>query len=1069
MLILAGRMAVPEEGQLVSVRDRHWIVKGVQPSSLPPDVMSRSDTPQHLVELSSVEDDGLGEELTVIWQIEPAVRILETANLPVPIADRFDEPGRLSTFLDAVRWGAIASADSESLQSPFRSGITIEEYQLDPVVRALSMARVNLLIADDVGLGKTIEAGLIAQELILRHRVRTVLILCPPSLCIKWQAEMRDKFGLEFRIVDSEAIRRLRRDRGVKANIFAHFPRLIISFDWLKMERPMRILREYLPADRNAYPRKIDLLIVDEAHQCAPAGSGKYATDSQRTTLLREVGPYAEHRLFLSATPHNGYENSYSALLELLDPQRFARGVRPDPSALQHAVIRRMKDDIRDELGPDENGNARFPKRVIEKIEVEYPAQEAEVHQCLAEYAESRRKETNVKRKFGAADLITLLLKKRLFSSPAAFAITLDAHLKTLAEAAQGDAGEIDLREAYAQVDFDFEDDEDLEEATLEAFRKAAKASSRTTPSQVVLLEKMRTWAQSSKNRPDEKARALITKLKAWCHGEALDGKPAWTDERVIIFTEYRDTQVWLQRLLVAEGLGGERLALLHGSMDPNDREHIKAAFQYDPSLDPVRILLATDTASEGIDLQLHCNRMIHVEIPFNPNRLEQRNGRIDRHGQPKSEVFIYHFVGKDYASGGRSLDADLDFLYRAALKLEHIRRDLGRAGSVLAREVENAMLGRDADLEKATILRSGNATVLRAERALRDRVREIREKLNASIEELGLSPEAIHRVVEVGLELGRQSPLKPIELKPRKRGAPAPKVFEVPELTRSWAAATTNLYHPLTGARLPISFDNKVADGREDVVLGHLGSRLVTQAMRLLRAEIWTPVSEAYLTRFTGRLVHDADLAEPIVVIDSRFVVMGIDGYRLHEQIFPAGGRLGGRSGFARLGVGDIKAALQARGDTPLPRHHRDEIEQAWNRLSMPVFEAVQARAEELRGGVKRRLEQRRGSEVEGIRTVLGQLASSIRKELDAAKDGKAEQLTFFDLDDRERNQLRRDIAALEHRLNEIPEELEREIARLQRRYSDARDVVFPAAATVLVPRRFAHGSLGILATARA
>ena len=464
----------PEEGQLVTVRDRHWIVKGVTPSSLPIDVMSRNHSLPHLVALSSVEDDGLGDELSVIWEIEPGARILETANLPKPISGKFDDPGRLKTFLNAVRWGAVTSADSHILQAPFRSGITIEDYQLDPVVRALEMARVNLMIADDVGLGKTIEAGLIVQELLLRHRARSVMVLCPPSLCLKWQAEMRDKFGLEFRIVDAEAVRLLRRERGVRANIFAHFPRLIVSFDWLKMERPMRLLRDYLPADKNAYPRKIDLVIVDEVHQCAPAGNGKYATDSQRTELLRYLGPHAEHRLFLSATPHNGYESSFSALLELLDPQRFARGVKPDPLALQSAVVRRMKDEIR-ELGPKPNGTPRFPKRVIEKIEVAYPDNERQVHADLAAYAKSRGRQSSMRRNVVAADLITLLLKKRLFSSPAAFARTLDAHIETLALSGRGSSDSNSLRDMYDQVHSDFEDDDQFEEAAFDALRMASE------------------------------------------------------------------------------------------------------------------------------------------------------------------------------------------------------------------------------------------------------------------------------------------------------------------------------------------------------------------------------------------------------------------------------------------------------------------------------------------------------------------------------------------------------------------------------------------------------------------
>ena len=146
-----------------------------------------------------------------------------------------------------MRWGAIASADKTVLQAPFRSGVSIADYQLDPVVRALSMPRTNLLIADDVGLGKTIEAGLVMQELTLRHRARTMLIVCPAGLTLQWRDEMRDKFGLDFRIVDTALLKELRRSRGLYANPWTHYPRLIVSVDWLKRDRPMRLLREILP------------------------------------------------------------------------------------------------------------------------------------------------------------------------------------------------------------------------------------------------------------------------------------------------------------------------------------------------------------------------------------------------------------------------------------------------------------------------------------------------------------------------------------------------------------------------------------------------------------------------------------------------------------------------------------------------------------------------------------------------------------------------------------------------------------------------------------------------------
>ncbi len=158
----------------------------------------------------------------MIWEIEPGAHVIERAGLPAITGQ--DDSDTLEAFLDAVRWGAATNADRGFLQAPFRSGVSIQDFQLDPLVRAIDMARVNLLIADDVGLGKTIEAGLVIQEMLLRHRARSVLIVCPASLQEKWRLEMLEKFGLDFRIVDSEYIRELRRERGIHANPWVSFP-----------------------------------------------------------------------------------------------------------------------------------------------------------------------------------------------------------------------------------------------------------------------------------------------------------------------------------------------------------------------------------------------------------------------------------------------------------------------------------------------------------------------------------------------------------------------------------------------------------------------------------------------------------------------------------------------------------------------------------------------------------------------------------------------------------------------------------------------------------------------------
>ena len=184
MTASGGNGAAPAPGQLVTVRNRMWVASDVvQGSVAAGDAATLTGRAPHVVSLVSIEDDARDERLRVVWELERGAVAHDEHALPSP-DDGFDDPAQLDAFLDAVRWGAIASADKTVLQAPFRSGIQIEDYQLDPVVRALSMPRTNLLIADDVGLGKTIEAGLVMQELMLRYRARTMLIVCPAGLTL---------------------------------------------------------------------------------------------------------------------------------------------------------------------------------------------------------------------------------------------------------------------------------------------------------------------------------------------------------------------------------------------------------------------------------------------------------------------------------------------------------------------------------------------------------------------------------------------------------------------------------------------------------------------------------------------------------------------------------------------------------------------------------------------------------------------------------------------------------------------------------------------------------------------
>ncbi|GAC1365898.1 MAG: DISARM system SNF2-like helicase DrmD [Ktedonobacteraceae bacterium] len=1061
-------LQIPEPGQLVDVRHRRYVVVEVTASTLPPPILSAGTLDlQHLVTLSSVEDDAFGEDLQVIWEVEPGAMAIEKTPLPAPLG--FDAPQRLDTFLNAVRWGAASSADVKAIQAPFRSGIDLEDYQLDPVARAIQMPRVNLLIADDVGLGKTIEAGLVGQELLIRHRARRILIVCPAALQVQWHDQMRDKFGLEFRVVDSKLLSELRRERGIHVNPWTHFPRLITSIDFLKRERPLRLLREVLPAEgESLYPRKFDLLILDEAHNVAPSGRGKYATDSLRTLAMRRLVPHFEHKLFLSATPHNGYRESFSALLELLDNQRFARGVEPDREQLQAVMVRRLKS----ELPPRWDGTPRFPERVITPLPVAYTEQERAIHQLLQEYCQSRITEASDAVERYATEFVAKLLKKRLFSSPEAFSVTLTQHERSLGEARRHTSvtkrpGEGILRSRVEQLDEEHDDDASLEEATNTALEVAAPLFREPNARELALLKKMHDWAEQARDRADSKAAELI----AWLHRTLKPGR-RWSRERVIIFTEYRATQNWLYGLLAREGFaelgpdGEKRLLMLYGGMDANEREKIKAAFQADPAAASVRILLATDAASEGIDLQNHCSRLIHYEIPWNPNRLEQRNGRIDRHGQRASQVDIYHFVSDTYQAAteqGRAaskLDADLEFLWQAVDKIEKIREDLGSVGPVIADQVEEAMLGRRRVLDTHKAEESAPSRRMQAfERRQRERLQErialLYEQLQEGKRELKLTPANIQAVVETALELAQQPALRPRTLHDPHGSAPPIQVFDVPDLSGSWAQCTAGLLHPHTQERRPVVFDHEQVKGRDDVVLAHLNHRLVTMSLRLLRAEVWSSGEHRHLYRVTARTVPTLELDTPAVIAHARLLLLGGDNQRLHEELIAAGGYL--RSGrFVRMNEGQLKAALAAAQDTPVSPAMQHSLSAQWERHRDALQSALEGRMRDRSTSLQRTLAERAAKEQQDIRAILSELQQSILQELGHTESPAQLTLAGFSAD--ERLQFERNMSALQERARQIDTEIAEETARIQQRFANPQPRLFPVTVTYLVPASLAH-----------
>lgn len=1038
---------VPEPGELVEVRRRQWLVSDVDPYTPSGDAYRRQD----LVTLESIEEDAGGEQISVIWQIEPGARILEKAGLPE--VNGYDNNEQLQSFLNAVRWGIATNVDRNNLLSPFRSGITIEDYQLDPLVRAINMARVNLLIADDTGLGKTVETGLVIQELLIRHRARTVLIIAPASDLTNWQREMHEKFGLKFQIIDSEFIKEFRRERGIQANPWTAFPYLIASMDWIKQGEGFRLLKDALPSEIT-YPRKFDILVVDEAHNVAPSGRGAYAKASLRTRAIQRLAPHFTHHLFLSATPHNGYKESFTSLLELLDNQRFARTVEPSESQLQQVMVRRLKRNI-----TDKDGNPVFPKRELLPLEIDYTPEERHVHALLKEFMDERFSAVDKKNASFGTGFVMMLLKKRLFSSPAAFARTLEKYRVSLVEGRKRRFEKRDERSLYDAIlraEEDAADEREVEEAEDEVMEKNAGLAVPLSSREENILDELCVWTKRNAQSEDSKAKAILK----WLDEHLKQPNGEFNDERVILFTEFMDTHTWLKTILANHGYGGEVLMELHGSLAREDRDAVINAFQTRPGkASPVRILLATDAASEGINLHNFCKYMIHVEIPWNPNVMEQRNGRIDRHGQRSKSVYIWHPVGKGFdATASRDLApgdivGDGEYLLRAARKVDAIREDLGSVGGILSAQIQDAMLGKskrlDADVQ--SVRRDRAKKMLSLEKELTARIAKLHENLQQSKADAHLSPENVRKAVETALALAGKPPLEEVRVKD-VGGSGEITAWKVPNFTDSWNEVSVGLAHPHTGDIRPVTFDPDCIKDRDDVVLAHLNHALVRMSLRLLREEIWKTGSSSRLHRVAVRSAPG--LKEPMTYVFSRLLIVGGDHLRLHEELTFSGGDLKADS-YRREPV--LKTLLQFL-ETSHPMNEVPEgvfavLKSRFSKYEESITKAYEARSRERLENLLSTLEHRKDSEIKDVNALLDELEKSIKKELDVENDHDAFVQLTFDFGEEDVQELKRDFAALRARLDQIPEERQKEASVIERHYSNPRSLTFPAAVLFLVP----------------
>lgn len=568
-------------GIKVSVRGLEWDVTEIEPLGM-----------QSRVKLACISGDLAGLEWEVLHPAEP-VEVLRTDPDPAEVCT-LDEWRRYHTarLLEQIPGPGV---------SPGR--LTVEPYQLVPLMRALEMLRPRLLLADGVGLGKTVQAGLIAAELLVRRRAHRILIVTPPGpLQRQWQQEMRLRFGLRFTaIADAAGLRDARRGLEIGGNPFAATGLCLTSMDFAKSDRVLAELERV----------NWDLVIIDEAHHCV-------GDENQRRRLAEVLAARSDGLLLLTATPHDGVDANFASLLALLDPSLVDGAGRLIGTAYRRHVVRRLKSHIR-----AADGSPLFRERVVTPVRVDVGDSVAvqAFHRALSELVAPRIAQA------GMADALAFVsLLKRSMSTIAACLATLRvvASRYGAAKSRERRAALRAYRRRIVRYGVLAPVDED-DFAELEAEEVASGLDG--------ALDQLRALIRLGEAAlgEDPKLAALLLEVRLI----RLRSPGA----NILVYTEYADSQRVAADTLRSAGFGVLTIAGIDSEAD-RGRAARRCAEE-----DGI-VLISTDSLAEGLNLHQRCHHLIHLDLPYNPNRLEQRNGRIDRYGQRHDPEIRYLFLG---------------------------------------------------------------------------------------------------------------------------------------------------------------------------------------------------------------------------------------------------------------------------------------------------------------------------------------------------------------------------------------------------------------------------------------
>jgi superfamily II DNA or RNA helicase len=696
-------------GSIVNARGRDWIVL----PSATKDVLN-------LKPVTGADGAAVGLFLPLEGEsVKPA-----TFGRPDPAAVGDPTAGRL--LLDATR--LLLRSSTAPFRCAGRLSFRPRPYQFLPLVLALKLDPVRLLIADDVGVGKTIEAGMIAREMLDRGLARRMLVVCPAHLCDQWAQELSEKFGLHPAVVQPSNLGRLERELPrADITIYQHFPCLVGSIDFLKSDRHKAMLLHSPP----------DLLIVDEAHLATrPRGTDPKAKgQQQRYDLVKALTADANrHAILVTATPHSGIEENFRSLLGLLSPE-FDVGALRDPTRqrlLPH-VVQRRRADIEKWM----NSDTPFPERQpAEERPYSLSPQYKDLYDSVIKYlrgAFAEPSELRVAQQRVRHWAAIAILRSILSSPESALATLTRDHKDSVKQDESADAAEPDdiyrpqvLDELFAENVSDQPPSAPLDDA-----RAQFKESERRALSD--FARKARAIIEAEADNKLHEAVAAVRDL-------LRDGY------RPIVFCHFIPTANYVARELKRR-LSDEFAELEIAAVTGDDPDEVRRKRIEELEAHKRHVLVATDCLSEGINLQEKFDAVIHYDLPWNPNRLEQREGRVDRFGQPKPKVRRVTIWGRD-----SEIDqAVLDVLVR---KAERIRRDLGiavpvptDAAQVIEAVVENVLFRRPTGKQLALGLAGQGVSRLHEEW---DRSAEREKENRAYYKHPEIRPEELAADVEI-------------------------------------------------------------------------------------------------------------------------------------------------------------------------------------------------------------------------------------------------------------------------------------------------------------------------------